>query len=179
MSKTFFNLREELKESIGRFAFDMKSRDHMNAAKASLKKAGFNSRNRPGHSGGDHVLHVKGKAADIHKVMKHHAPHMHDAAMGSVGHMDDDTYGHRLESVSEGPFKGIGKMMMKRKLNKNIKKADAARDAHSIGYTTTPRGTNLKKYHRDGMDKADAMMARLSKAKNRLNRPKTPDLDFN
>lgn len=102
MSKTFYEVRDGLKESSGRFAFDMKSAEHMNAAKTALKKAGFNSKNRPGHTGGDHVLHVKGKAADIHKVMKQHAPHMHDANMHSVSHMNDDMYGHRLESVSVG-----------------------------------------------------------------------------
>lgn len=93
------NLTEE---DNGRFAFDMKSKEHMNAAKKDLKAAGMSSRNRPGHTGGDHALHVKGSAQAIHKVMKKHADNMHDANMGSHHDMNDDTYGHRLgESVEQ------------------------------------------------------------------------------
>jgi len=101
-------------EDHGRFAFDMKSKEHMNAAKKDLKAAGLTGRNRPGHTGGDHVLHVKGSAKAIHKVMKPHANNMHDANMDSHHSMNDDTYGHRLynesvENMSEGNMMSAAK----------------------------------------------------------------------
>jgi hypothetical protein len=101
-------------EDHGRFAFDMKSKEHMNSAKSDLKAAGLSGRNRPGHTGGDHVLHVKGSAKDIHKVMKKHADNMHDANMGSHQSMNDDTYGHRLtnesvEDIAEGTMMSAAK----------------------------------------------------------------------
>lgn len=84
----------------GRFVFDMKSKEHMNAAKKDLKAAGLSGRNRPMHSGEEHALHVKGSAKAIHKVMKKHTNNMHHSNMGSHHDMNDDTYGHRLTNES-------------------------------------------------------------------------------
>ena len=74
--------------------------------------------------------------------------------------------------VKEGPFKGVGKALMKRKLNKQYKKADLANFDKS-GIDTkgkTPDEVRQAKsdYYHDNMDKAD----RAKKAKDRLSRNK-------
>ena len=86
-------------EDNGRFAFDMKSKEHMNAAKKDLKanQAGMSSRNRPGHDRRRScITWLKAVHRPFSKVMKKHADNMHDANMGSHHEMNDDTYGHRL-----------------------------------------------------------------------------------
>ena len=74
------------------------------------------------------------------------------------------------EEMAEGPFKGVGKMMMKRKLNKQYKKSDRANFDNSGIDTTgkTPDEVGQKKsdYYHGHMDKA----ARAKKAMNRLSR---------
>ena len=74
------------------------------------------------------------------------------------------------EKMAEGPFKGVGKMMMKRKLNKQYKKSDLA-NFDTSGISTkgkTPDEVRQKKsdYYHSHMDKA----ARAKKAMNRLSR---------
>ena len=74
------------------------------------------------------------------------------------------------EEMSEGPFKGIGKMAMKRKLNKQYKKSDLANFDDSGMDTSgkTPDEIRQMKsdYYHDHMDKAD----KAKKAGNRLSR---------
>ena len=74
--------------------------------------------------------------------------------------------------VKEGPFKGVGKALMKRKLNKQYKKSDLANFDKS-GIDTkgkTPDEVRQAKsdYYHDNMDKAD----RAKKASDRLSRNK-------
>jgi len=75
---------------------------------------------------------------------------------------------HKSSSVSESPFKGIGKMAMKRKLNKQYKKSDLANFDDSGIDTSgkTPDEIRQMKsdYYHDHMDKA----ARAKKAGDRL-----------
>ena len=70
--------------------------------------------------------------------------------------------------LNEGPFNGVGKMMMKRKLNKQYKKSDLANfdDAgiDTSGKTPDEIGQMKSDYYHDNMDKA----ARAKKAGNRL-----------
>ena len=72
--------------------------------------------------------------------------------------------------VSEGPFKGVGKTLMKRKLDKQYKKSDLANFDNSGIDTSgkTPDEIRQMKsdYYHDHMDKAD----KAKKAKNRLSR---------
>ena len=74
------------------------------------------------------------------------------------------------ESTNEGPFKGAGKMMMKRKLNKQYKKSDLANfDKSGIdtdGKSPEEIGDMKSDYYHGHMDKAD----RAKKAKARLSR---------
>tara|TARA_Y100000385_G_scaffold291685_1_gene371343 strand:- start:1533 stop:2957 length:1425 start_codon:yes stop_codon:yes gene_type:complete len=74
------------------------------------------------------------------------------------------------EEMAEGPFKGVGKMMMKRKLNKQYKKSDLANfDKSGIstkGKTPDEVGQKKSDYYHGHMDKA----ARAKKAMNRLSR---------
>ena len=75
-------------------------------------------------------------------------------------------------NMSEGPFKGVGKQLMKRKLNKQYKKSDLANFDKS-GIDTkgkTPDEVRQAKsdYYHDNMDKAD----RAKKASDRLSRNK-------
>jgi hypothetical protein len=74
------------------------------------------------------------------------------------------------EEVEEGPFKGIGKMAMKRKLDKQYKKSDLANFDNSGIDTSgkTPDEIRQMKsdYYHDHMDKAD----KAKKAKDRLSR---------
>ena len=75
---------------------------------------------------------------------------------------------HKSSSVSEGPFKGIGKQLMKRKLNKQYKKSDLANfDKSGIdtsGKTPEEIGQMKSDFYHDHMDKA----ARAKKAGDRL-----------
>ena len=70
--------------------------------------------------------------------------------------------------VSEGPFKGVGKQLMKRKLNKQYKKSDLANfDKSGIdtsGKTPDEIGQMKSDFYHDHMDKAD----RAKKAGDRL-----------
>jgi len=81
------------------------------------------------------------------------------------------------DMLVEGPFKGVGKMMMKRKLNKQYKKSDRANFDDGSGdhktpkspvYGKTPDEVRQKRsdYYHGHMDKA----ARAKKAMNRLSR---------
>jgi len=74
------------------------------------------------------------------------------------------------EEVEEGPFKGVGKTLMKRKLDKQYKKSDLANFDKSGTDTSgkTPDEIRQMKsdYYHDHMDKAD----KAKKAKNRLSR---------
>ena len=74
-------------------------------------------------------------------------------------------------NMSEGPFKGIGKALMKRKLNKQHRKSDLANFDDSgidtTGKTPDEIGDMKSDYYHGHMDKAD----RLKKAKDRLSRP--------
>ena len=74
------------------------------------------------------------------------------------------------EITTEGPFKGVGKMAMKRKLNKQYKKSDLANFDDSGMDTSgkTPDEIRQMKsdYYHDHMDKAD----KAKKAGNRLSR---------
>jgi hypothetical protein len=99
------------------------------------------------------------------------------------------------ETLEEGPFKGIGKMMMKRKLNKANDRLDKARTANKNdqrdairqrgpdpvtglpgGDSTSAREINLLKKSRD----IKAKKARILKATDRLNRkPNNVKFDFN
>ena len=76
------------------------------------------------------------------------------------------------KSVSEGPFKGVGKALMKRKLNKQYKKSDLANFDKSgldtSGKTPDEIGQMKSDYYHDHMDKAD----RAKKAGDRLSRKK-------
>ncbi len=76
----------------------------------------------------------------------------------------------RLSQLTEGPFKGAGKMMMKRKLNKQYKKSDLANfDDSGIdtdGKSPEEIGDMKSDYYHSNMDKAD----RAKKAKARLSR---------
>ena len=79
------------------------------------------------------------------------------------------------EKMAEGPFKGVGKMMMKRKLNKQYKKSDLA-NFDTSGISTkgkTPDEVRQKKsdYYHSHMNKA----ARAKKAMNRLSRKEAHD----
>ena len=82
----------------------------------------------------------------------------------------------RLEAkkkvVSEGPFKGVGKQLMKRKLNKQYKKSDLANfDKSGIdtsGKTPDEVGQMKSDFYHDNMDKA----ARAKKAGDRLSAKK-------
>ena len=64
------------------------------------------------------------------------------------------------ETLEEGPFKGIGKVLMKRKLNKIYKKADKAMDKKPADQTSAERDTAI-----------DARMRSVF-AKSRLDREK-------
>ena len=74
------------------------------------------------------------------------------------------------KSVEEGPFKGVGKTLMKRKLDKQYKKSDLANfDKSGIdtsGKTPDEIGQMKSDYYHSHMDKAD----KAKKAKNRLSR---------
>ena len=77
--------------------------------------------------------------------------------------------GFRME-LSEGPFTGVGKMMMKRKLNKQYKKSDLA-NFDDLGIDTSGKTTDeinqmKSDYYHDHMDKAD----RAKNASNRLSK---------
>ena len=76
----------------------------------------------------------------------------------------------RLSQLAEGPFKGAGKMMMKRKLNKQYKKSDLANFDDSgmdtDGKSPEEIGDMKSDYYHSNMDKAD----RAKKAKARLSR---------
>ena len=72
--------------------------------------------------------------------------------------------------MSEGPFTGVGKMMMKRKLNKQYKKSDLA-NFDDLGIDTSGKTTDeinqmKSDYYHDHMDKAD----RAKNASNRLSK---------
>ena len=75
---------------------------------------------------------------------------------------------HKSSSVSEGPFKGVGKQLMKRKLNKQHKKSDLANfDDSGIdtsGKTPDEIGDMKSDFYHGHMDKA----ARAKKAGDRL-----------
>ena len=81
-----------------------------------------------------------------------------------------DKDGNGIPDVMEGPFKGVGKMAMKRKLNKQYKKSDLANfDKSGIdtdGKTPDEIGQMKSDYYHSNMDKAD----RAKKAKARLSR---------
>tara|TARA_X000001036_G_scaffold111921_1_gene104832 strand:- start:19 stop:1854 length:1836 start_codon:yes stop_codon:yes gene_type:complete len=69
--------------------------------------------------------------------------------------------------LMEGPFKGVGKALMKRKLNKQYKKSDLA-NFDDLGIDTSGKTTDeinqmKSDYYHDHMDKAD-------RAKNAINR---------
>ena len=72
--------------------------------------------------------------------------------------------------IAEGPFKGVGKTLMKRKLDKQYKKSDLANfDKSGIdtsGKTPDEIGQMKSDYYHSHMDKAD----KAKKAKNRLSR---------
>ena len=76
------------------------------------------------------------------------------------------------KSVSEGPFKGVGKQLMKRKLKKQYRKSDLANfDKSGIdtsGKTPDEIGDMKSDYYHGHMDKA----ARAKKAGDRLSRKK-------
>ena len=76
------------------------------------------------------------------------------------------------DSVSEGPFKGVGKAMMKRKLKKQYKKSDLANfddsGADTSGKTPDEIADMKSDYYHGHMDKA----ARAKKAGDRLSRKK-------
>ena len=80
--------------------------------------------------------------------------------------------------VKEGPFKGVGKALMKRKLNKQYKKADLANfDKSGIdtkGKTPDEVGQMKSDYYHDNMDKAD----RAKKASNRLSKKNESYKDY-
>ena len=77
-----------------------------------------------------------------------------------------------LNQLSEGPFKGLGKILMKRKLKKQYKKSDLANfDKSGIdtrGKTPDEIGQMKSDYYHDNMDKA----ARAKKAGDRLQKKK-------
>ena len=77
---------------------------------------------------------------------------------------------HAEGEMAEGPFKGIGKQLMKRKLNKQYKKSDLANfDKSGIdtdGKSPEEIGDMKSDYYHSNMDKA----ARAKKAKARLSR---------
>ena len=81
------------------------------------------------------------------------------------------------KKVKEGPFKGVGKALMKRKLNKQYKKSDLANfDDSGIdtsGKTRDEINQMKSDYYHDHMDKAD----RAKKAGDRLSRKKIAE-DF-
>ena len=85
---------------------------------------------------------------------------------------------HAEGEMSEGPFKGIGKQLMKRKLNKQYKKADLANfDKSGIdtkGKTPDEVGQMKSDYYHDNMDKAD----RAKKASNRLSKKNESYKDY-
>ena len=197
MSKTFFELREELNT----FNEDVKYHNKMATAHDHHADAheseATNSMDDDDHDhSGDHdmasVDHVQAQKAHTAAAAAHKqygagsqqyksaaakAKKATSIAKSSSSHIDFHHVSKpklSLESVSEGPFKGIGKMMMKRKLDKNIKKADADAGAHLSKWINAP-STNL---HYDAKKKADKMSARLSKAKDRLNRPKSSDNNY-
>ena len=74
------------------------------------------------------------------------------------------------DDLAEGPFKGVGKTLMKRKLDKQYKKSDLANfDDSGIdtsGKTPDEIGQMKSDYYHSHMDKAD----KAKKAKNRLSR---------
>ena len=78
----------------------------------------------------------------------------------------------KKKAVSEGPFKGVGKQLMKRKLNKQYKKSDLANfDKSGIdtkGKTPDEVGQMKSDFYHDNMDKA----ARAKKAGDRLSAKK-------
>ena len=82
-------------------------------------------------------------------------------------------------SVSEGPFKGIGKMMMKRKLNKKYDDAEKAYHYHIRQANDAKAQSKLDKYHSGEKKKADKMRNRLNKAHQRLSRGQAPNYNFN
>ena len=76
----------------------------------------------------------------------------------------------KKEEMAEGPFKGVGKQLMKRKLNKQYKKSDLANfDDSGIdtsGKTPDEIADMKSDYYHSHMDKAD----RAKKAKDRLSK---------
>ena len=89
----------------------------------------------------------KGKKADVMHLVRNH--------------IGEET------SVDEGPFKGIGKMLMKRKLAKTSRDADKAlKHAKDKSYLFSPSATKK-------IDDLDRMKKRADAAQYRLNRPKT------
>tara|TARA_B100001057_G_C22236646_1_gene714139 strand:+ start:100 stop:543 length:444 start_codon:yes stop_codon:yes gene_type:complete len=81
-----------------------------------------------------------------------------------------------LNQLSEGPFKGLGKILMKRKLKKQYKKSDIPKifnddptDKNSLVYGKSPEEINQKAsdyYHGNWV-----MKDRVKKASDRLSRP--------
>ena len=129
-------------------------------------------------------------AAKKKQMAKQHASTMKNigSAMGAVAKKDKaaevarlkqglkNVENQRKESLEEGPFKGIGKILMKHKLNK-IK--SAARD-HQDSAENVPLGRGFsdagdKKL--DGLRKAREAERRADAASNRLNRDKNKNED--
>ncbi len=102
--------------------------------------------------------------------------HIYDKSYGFEGPVDKEDLKHAKKIAKEkipsrmfeGPFKGVGKVMMKRKLNKQYKKSDLANfdDAGIDTSGKTPDEIRQMKsdYYHDHMDKA----ARAKKAGDRL-----------
>jgi hypothetical protein len=90
-----------------------------------------------------------------------------------------DEFLEAAEELEEGPFKGVGKMLMKRKLAKTKAKAGSDWTKHSKAAADT-RDPSARKSHQKSSDAAGRMMDRTNKAIDRLNRPdNTPKYGFN
>jgi hypothetical protein len=96
------------------------------------------------------------------------------------------------ETLEEGPFKGIGKMMMKRKLNKTNDSLDKARTANKndqrdarfnrasdsvTGLPSDERDARETRLAKQGID-MKAKQKRVQKATDRLNRKPNNDVKF-
>ena len=172
--------------------------DHMGGSDPMAKKHNITLKK---NKGTEYSHDASGKKKDLQKYLVHHYNDKDDAEdahpevfkesyseeelKSFVESLSDYEFEDMLESVAEleeGPFKGIGKMLMKRKLAKTAAKADQAANDQA-GQSIQGKLGNISKSAGAMADKrlgdAQAMRARAIKAKARLSKPKEAKFDFN
>ena len=85
---------------------------------------------------------------------------------------------HKSSSVSEGPFKGVGKMMMNRKLNKSAKNLDKAYDDNQSKKINVSRSSSEYGTLQDKGYNIAGQQGRIMRASDRLNKSKNAKADI-